>query len=153
MQTFIQYLKEGAEEHEKFKDHTQNPYHKILTQHGFQHVSTEHKQNRFAKDNPKADYTEHRYEHPEHGKSSVIVTQDHAPGGGGYKYSDDKGNSFLHRHEQENKIMAPNTGNSKIQLHRSLSSHYGVPHGMEAPKLTAWEKKSPRFAPQYKMND
>ena len=143
------YFKEGVEEHEKFKDPTQNPFHKILTQHGFQHVSTKHEQNRFNRD-PKHDYTEHRYEHPNHGKSHVIVTQEH---GANPAYKNDKPNHFLHRHEQENKIMAPASGESKGQLHRSLSSYYGVPAGMEAPRLTAWEKKSPRFAPQYKMNE
>lgn len=153
MQTFKQYLTEGAEEHEKYKDHTQNPYHKTLEAHGFKHVSTKHEQNPFAKNNPRADSTVHRYEHPDHGKTSVTVDQEHdaTVGHGGQK---SKGHSFLHRHEQKNGIMAPSTGDSKNQLHRSLSYHYGVPHGMEAPKLTASERKYPHTAPDYsKKND
>ena len=149
----LQALTEGDAEHEKYKDHTKNPYHQILTQHGFVHKSTEHKKNRFAQNNPKADYTEHRYEHPGHGKSHVIVTQDHSLGGGGYVSSKEKDHSFLHRHEQSNGIMAPETGNSKVQLHRSLSDHYGVPKGATAPKLTASEKRYPHTAPKYKMNE
>ena len=152
MQTFRQFICEGVEEHEKFKDHTQNPYHKILAQHGFEHKETHHRQNPFARDNPRADSTVHVYTHPKHGKSHVVVTQEHDPtvGHGGRKV---KGHSFIHRHEQENGIMAPSTGDSKDQLHRSLSGEYGVPKGMEPPKLTAWEKKNPHGASKYKMNE
>jgi hypothetical protein len=122
-----QAIMEGAEEHETFKDHTKNPYHKVLTQHGFVHKSTEHKANHLVPNNRDADRTEHRYEHPDHGKSHVVVTQDHKRGGGGFAYHDDKGHSWLHRHEQKNGIIAPSSGNTKPQLHRSLSSHYGEP--------------------------
>jgi hypothetical protein len=149
----LQTLTEGDAEHEKYKDHTKNPYHQILTQHGFVHKSTEHKKNRFAANNPKADYTEHRYEHPGHGKSHVLITQDHSKGGGGYSFSDDKGHSFIHRHEQSNGIMSPSTGNSKNQLHRSLSYHYGIPKGVKPPPLTAAEKKYSHLKPEYKQNE
>jgi hypothetical protein len=128
MLNFRQYIAEGAEEHEKFKYHTKNPFHKTLTQHGFTHVpgSTQHKKNLYASSNPKADYTEHRYNHPDHGNSSVIVKQEHdsTVGHGGRKSS---GNSYIHRHEQSNKLIAPSVGESKPQLNRSLTSHYGEP--------------------------
>lgn len=145
-------LTEGAVEHEKYKDHTKNPYHEILTKHGFQHDSTKHKQNPFAKNNPRADSTVHQYTHPSHGKSSVTVEQEHDPtiGHGGMK---SKGHGFLHRHEQENGLISPSSGDSKNQLHQSLSYMYGVPKGMEAPKLTASEKRYPHTAPNYKMNE
>jgi hypothetical protein len=158
MKTFTQYLKEGVEEHEKLQDHTKNPYHDTLTKHGFQHVETKHEVNPFARNNPRADSTVHRYQHPDHGKSHVIVTQEHdATVGHGGQAS--KGHGFTHRHEQSNGIMAPNTGDSKVQLHRSLSQHYGVPKGMEAPKLTASEKRystmphMKNMVPNYKMNE
>jgi hypothetical protein len=82
----------------------------------------------------------------------VIVTQEHDPtvGHGGQK---SKGYHFLHRHEQSNGIMAPSFGRSKTALHKSLSYHYGVPKGMEAPKLTAAEKKYEHIRPHYKMNE
>jgi hypothetical protein len=145
-------LTEGAEEHEKLKDHTKNPFHSTLMSHGFEHKSTEHQKNRFAPNNPKADSTVHVYTHPKHGKSHVIVSQEHDPSvGHGGRTS--KGYSYIHRHEQSNGIMAPSHGDSKVQLHRDLSQDYGVPKGMEAPKLTASEKKYPHTAPKYKMNE
>lgn len=109
----------GAEEHEKYKDHTKNPYYKVLTAHGFKHVSTEHKQNRFATNNPKHDYTEHLYKHPKHGKSHVVITQEHT------KMRSDPQNHWLHRHEQSNGTMAPCHGNTKPQLDRDLTENYG----------------------------
>jgi len=130
-------------------DHTKNPYHEILTKHGFVHAGSKAEKNRFAPD--KHEYVEHVYTHPEHGKSHVVVTQDTKYTGP--KGSDYKPHHFVHRHEQSNGIMAPSSGDSKPQLHRSLSYHYGVPKGMEAPKLTAWEKKYPHGAPKYKMNE
>lgn len=133
-------LIEGAEEHEKFKDHTQNPYHKTLTDHGFVHKSTEHRQNPLARNNPKADQTVHTYTHPNHGKSHVQVRMDHAIGGGGAVMGRDKGHSYIFRHEQSNGIMAPTVGDNKNQLHRSLSREYGVPAGVKAPKPTKWDK-------------
>jgi len=149
MLTFSQFVKEGAEEHTKFADHTKNPFHKTLAAHGFEHKSTTHEKNRFAPDNPKYDSTVHHYTHPQHGKSSVSVTQEHDPtvGHGGQKSS---GNSFIHRHEQSNGIIAPSTGDNKNQLHRSLSQEYGVPKGMDAPKPMSWEKHNPF---KYKMNE
>jgi hypothetical protein len=148
----LKSLKEGVEEHEKLKDHKTNPYHKLLTQHGFVHQSTTHKQNPFAKNNPRYDTTEHFYTHPKHGKSSVKVEMEHDStiGHGGQK---NKGHSYLLRHEQDNGIMAPNRGNSKNQLHQDLSYNYGVPKGMEPPKLTASQRKYPHTAPKYKMNE
>lgn len=130
-------------------NHTKNPYHEILTKHGFVHAGSKAEKNRFAPD--KHEYVEHVYTHPEHGKSHVVVTQDTKYTGP--KGSDYKPHHFVHRHEQSNGIMAPSSGDSKPQLHRSLSYHYGVPKGMEAPKLTAWEKKYPHGAPKYKMNE
>lgn len=155
MKSFSQYrtnLQEGVEEHEKLKDHTKNPYHNLLTQHGWTHQQTLHTKNRLAADNPRADSTVHIYTHPKHEGSSVTVEQEHDPtvGHGGQK---SKGHYFSHRHKQENGIIAPSSGDSKPQLHRSLSYHYGVPKGMDAPPLTAWEKKYPRNAPNYKMNE
>jgi len=148
MQTFIQYLKEGVEEHEKLKDHTQNPYHDTLTKHGFQHVSTRHVKSSHDSSG-RHDDTEHVYTHPNHGKTHVIVTQEHdaTVGHGGQK---SKGHHFLHRHEQSNGLMAPGIGDNKNQLHRSLSREYGVPKGMDAPKTMSWEKHHPY---QYKMNE
>jgi hypothetical protein len=142
-------VNEGAEEHKKFADHTTNPYHKTLAAHGFVHQVTAHKQNPLAPKTPegKHDYTEHVYKHPAHGKSHVIVTQYHTPGR-------DHPHYFLHRHEQSNGIMAPASGENKNHLHRSLSYHYGVPKGMEAPKLTAHEKRMPEHLRHtYKMNE
>ena len=152
MLSFAQFIVEGDAEHENFKDHTKNPFHQILTQHGWQHQSTEHKKNPFAKDNPRADSTVHRYTHPKHGKSTVDVEQEHdtSIGHGGRKT---KTSDFLHRHVQDNGIVAPSRGDSKPQLHQELSYHYGVPKGMQAPKLTASEKKYPHTAPHYKMNE
>jgi hypothetical protein len=133
---------EGAETHEHYKDHTKNPYHSTLVGHGFVHQATEHKQNHLNRD-PKHDYTEHRYSHPSHGKSHVIVSQYHDA-------SMKKNHTFLHRHEQSNGIMAPSHGDNKEQLHRSLSGEYGVPKGMKPPKVMAWEKHDP---PKYKMHE
>jgi len=152
MLSFKQYLLEGAEEHEKFKDHTKNPYHKLLTQHGWQHQKTEHAKNPFAKDNPRADSTTHTYTHPKHEGSSVKIEQEHdtSVGHGGMAA---KESTFSHRHKQSNGIIAPSHGETKPQLHRSLSQHYGVPKGMEAPKLTAAEKKYAHIRPAYKHNE
>ncbi len=124
MLSFKQFINEGVEEHEKLKDHTKNPFHKILTNYGFIHQSTTHKQNPLAKNNPKADHTDHLYTHSNHGKSHVIVTMDH---GKSSAYKNDKMYSWLHRYEQENKIISPSHGDSKPQLAKSLTSHYGEP--------------------------
>jgi hypothetical protein len=130
--------KEGAAEHEQFKDHTKNPFHKTLTAHGFQHKSTEHKKNQFAANNPNADYTEHRYEHPNHGKSHVIVTQNHGHTG---PYKNKKPYSFTHVHQQPNGIMAPSSGDSKPQLHKSLSREYGEPKNESSQLTTSQQRK------------
>lgn len=138
-------LPESEEKHLAYKDPAQSPYHKTLLQHGFQHISTEHKRNPLAPKHVDADYTEHRYTHPDRGKSHVIVRQDHVRGGGGHVYSDDKGHSYIFRHEQENGIMAPTTGDSKVQLHRTLSNHYGVPAGVAPPKISAADLRYSRI--------
>jgi hypothetical protein len=46
-----------------------NPYHKILTQHGFNHKSSHDVKHKISDNN----FTSHKYEHPEHGKSHVEV--------------------------------------------------------------------------------
>lgn len=107
-------IEEGSTEHSKYQDHTKNPFHKVLSSHGFVHKKTEHKNNFLAKNNPKADYTEHLYMHPDHGKSSVSVEQNH-----------DGTKSFVKRHQQSNGIMAPSRGDTKGQLDRSLTREYG----------------------------
>lgn len=96
-------------------DHAKNPFHRVLTQHGFQHVKSEDKVNNL--DPKKSTYTEHTYAHPAHGKSHVRVAQEHSGGKP----------SWIHRHEQSNGIMAPSQGDTKPQLHRNLSRNYGEP--------------------------
>lgn len=117
-------------------DHSSNPYHDILTQHGFQHHATHNKNSLGG-----GTYIEHYYTHPAHGKTHVLISN----------FGKGK-ESFVHRHEQSNGIMAPSHGDNKNQLHRSLSREYGVPKGMEEPKLTAWEKRAPHPT-VYKMNE
>ena len=113
----IVVIKEGAEEHERFKDPAKNPFNKVLTKHGFQCVSVKHQQNYLARNNPKADYTEFIYTHPAHGKSHVLI----------WLYHGDGSKTFIFRHEQTNGIMAPSTGDTKGQLDRCLTREYGEP--------------------------
>lgn len=143
------HIAEGVHEHDILKDHTKNPYHSTLTQHGFVHHSSTHHGNHLAvMGSDEHDFTRHVYTHPDHGKSLVSITQYHHPGTGHGGRS--VHHSFIHRHQQSNGIMAPSTGENKNQLHRALSREYGVPKNVPAPKLTAWEKKSGHT---YKMNE
>ena len=96
------------------EDHTKNPFHKVLTQHGFVHKETGERGNKFA---PRHDYIEHTYTHPEHGKSHVKIWQ----------YKDGTKPVWFLRHEQSNGIMAPTHGETKPQLHKTLSREYGEP--------------------------
>jgi hypothetical protein len=110
---------------QKFENPAANPYHKTLMKHGFTPVSSQAKANRFAKDNPNADYTEHVYKHPKlGGNNQVIVTQYH---GKTSPYRTDKPHGWHLRYEQSNKIIAPTTGDTKPQLDRALTHHYGEP--------------------------
>lgn len=116
-------MEEGVEHHEALADHTKNPYHKVLMSHGFVHHSTTHEPNRLAP-SPENDATVHRYVHPGHGKSHVIITQYHT-NSGAYGKQGAYNAYWLHRHEQTNGIMAPSHGETKPQLDRSLSREYG----------------------------
>ena len=99
-----------------------NPFHKVLTKHGFQHVSTSDKKNYMG--NPAhGHYIDHVYKHPDHGKSHVVVSEHHA----NKTHPGDKPFDWIHRHEQKNGIMAPSSGDTKPQLDRNLTRHYGEP--------------------------
>lgn len=124
-------LSEGVEEHENLKDHTKNPYHNVLTKHGFDHVSTEHKHNKLTnkfnsetgalEPNPQHDYTEHRYAKGEH---KVIVTQYHTSAGGrrgAYNAY------WRHLFKQSNGIVAPTHGETKPSLDKHLTREHGSP--------------------------
>lgn len=123
----VDLLLEGAAEHEALKDHTKNPYHKVITKHGFVHSETRHKQNHLVRNDPRADYTEHVYKgtKPGHRDSHIIVTQYHTDYGKVYK--DDKRHYWLYRYQQENGIMAPSHGTTKPQLDRALTRDFGPP--------------------------
>lgn len=108
----------GEAEHEKFKDHTKNPYHKIAMAHGFTHESTTHEKNRFAKDNPKADYTRHVYKHPEGHVLRAEQAHGHVSA-----YAKEPSNTWFLYHKQRNGITAPSSGNSKPSLERTLTRH------------------------------
>jgi|SRR6185312_190988 len=104
--------------HEDFKDHTKNPYHKILTNHGFSHVSTEHKHNSLAPNNPKGDYTEHKYtKSNSHGSNPHVVNvwQHH------YVKPKDKPTTWTLYYRQHNGITAPSQGDTKPQMDKALT--------------------------------
>jgi hypothetical protein len=117
--SLIELVNEGAEEHASLADPTKTVYHKTLVKHGFNHEKTEHKKNHLAPNNKDADYTQHIYRHPNHGKSYVVITQEHKV------RRNEKPHSFRFYHEQENGIMAPCVGDSKNQLDSALSREYG----------------------------
>jgi hypothetical protein len=111
-------VREGVEEHEKFSDHTKQHYHKILAERGWEHQNTSHKQNGFSKD-PKHDYTEHVYTHPQHPGSSVTITQEHST------IRNEKPTHWRHFYMQSNGIRAPSVGDSRPQLIKTLDRNYG----------------------------
>jgi hypothetical protein len=100
-------------------------YDAVLDKHGFNHVSSEDKLSRFSKD-PQHGYTQHVFQNPDHGKSSVVV-RDH---------NDGKSDWFQY-HEQPNGIMAPTTGETKPSLDKILTHHYGEPKGKNVTSESA----------------
>lgn len=120
-------LNEVAEAHEKLKDHTKNPFHKILTKHGFTHVATHDKKNHLAPNDPNGDYTQHIYTKPSHNPDKphqVRIEQAHTAYYG--SVSRDK-NTWFHFHVQSNNIVAPGYAYSKPSLDKSLTRQYGTP--------------------------
>jgi hypothetical protein len=113
MLKFLQYLSEGSEEHAALSDHTKSPYHKIMTKHGFEHKETKHVQNPFAKNNPKADSTEHHYAKGPH---HTVILHPH----------DNSKPHWRHYHKQDNGITAPSHGDTKPQLDKMLHREYGT---------------------------
>lgn len=94
-------------------DHTQNPHHKVLTQHGFVH------QRSFETKNLGHAY-HHVYAHPDHGKSHVEIMT----------FPDREGKmtvhntSWHHKYEQSNGILAPSSGRTKPSLDKDLTQQY-----------------------------
>ena len=123
---FIQFLHESAEQHEKFKDHTKNPFYKVIAKYGLKHVKTELTRNNFAPKSlgDKADITVHTYigpnDNPEKPSTKVVVEQDHVRGQGGYVRSDDKGYDWRGGYRQDNGIWSPASGSTKPGLESLL---------------------------------
>lgn len=128
--TFIRFLQESAEQHEKFKDHTKNPFYKVIQKYGLKHVKTELTRNKFAPTSlgDKADITVHKYVGPNDDVTSekpeirITVEQDHVRGQGGHVYSDDKGYDWAGGYRQDNGIWAPAHGSTKPGLDKFLKS-------------------------------
>lgn len=94
-------------------DHTQNPHHKVLTQHGFVHLKSFDTKNL-------GHSSHHIYTHPDHGRSHVEIMH-HVDGSGKMTTHN---TSWHHRYEQDNGILAPSYGDSKPSLNKDLTRQY-----------------------------
>jgi hypothetical protein len=98
-----------------YENPEKNPFHKVLTKHGFKPSSTRTEENQFGE---KGHFvTHHHYTHPEHGRSHVDIMLFH-----------DGDKHFVFKHEQQNGIVGPyGAGSTKNHLDKALTSQYGEP--------------------------
>ena len=107
-------------------DHSKNPYHKVLTKHGYEHVGSAIKDQGLAKHSP---YTQHNYVHSSGDDHKVYV----------WSYHDGTKPVYHTRNKQKsNNIIAPGHGSTKPGLDRLLTDVHGT---MDEARMSASAKR------------